>query len=103
MKRLIILLFVASVMPFLFTKTASVKASAPTGVTDTNRNIIDTTGVLFFLDWKRVTSQWALENFKNNKIILHGTHEAKKAVLYYGEKYRTGVYFCEITKNRINE
>ncbi|WP_303207723.1 hypothetical protein [Bacteroides oleiciplenus] len=98
MKKLIISILLLTILSVSFVKTG-VKASTPTGVTDTNRNVIDTTGILFLLDWKRVTSQWAMENFKNNKIILHGTHEAKKAVLFYGEKYRTGVYFCEITKD----
>lgn len=98
MKKVIFLLIIASIIPYIFTMNTGLKASTPTGVTDTNRNVIDTTGILFLLDWKRVTSQWAIENFKNNKIILHGTHEPKKAVLFYGEKYRTGVYFCEITK-----
>lgn len=97
MRKFFALVIILAILPTFFMKTGA-KASIPTGVTDTNRNVIDTTGILFLLDWKRVTSQWAIENFKNNKIILHGTHEAKKAVLYYGEKYRTGVYFCEITK-----
>ena len=98
MKRIITLIFLLAILSVSFLRIG-VRASTPTGVTDTNRNVIDTTGILFLLDWKRVTSQWAIENFKNNKIILHGTHEAKKAVLFYGEKYRTGVYFCEITKD----
>lgn len=98
MKKLITSFVLLTIISVSFTKTG-VRASTPTGVTDTNRNVIDTTGILFLLDWKRVNSQWALENFKNNKILLHGTHEARKAVLYYGEKYRTGVYFCEIVKD----
>lgn len=98
MRKLITSFVLLTIISVSFTKTG-VRASTPTGVTDTNRNVIDTTGILFLLDWKRVNSQWATEKVMKKEMILHGTHDPRKAVLYYGEKYRTGVYFCEIVKD----
>ncbi len=67
-------------------------------VQEDDKNVIDTTVVVFLLDGKEVSSRWVGEKYQKNEIKVYGTHEPKKAVMWFGEKYRNGLFICEPIK-----
>lgn len=56
-------------------------------------NVIDTTKTVFFLDGEQVYARVIIEKMISDEVdFVSGTSSLRSGLLYYGEKYRNGIY-----------
>jgi len=66
-------------------------------------HVVDTAAVVFLFQGKEIPSNVAIEMLKNNEITMFGTDIPKEALIWYGEKYRNGLFICVPVEKESNE
>lgn len=97
MKKLLIL-FILCMLELTSILQKGLYATSSTQSNNEDRKSIDTTGITFLLEGKKITSQYAIEKLQKGEIKMYGADKPKDAVSRFGEKYRNGIFICEIIK-----